>query len=370
MCLLFTVVLGLLQFRLIRDSHLPYLCYGILFFTAAFCFISMPTVGIVFPVDTREVMAEGVWQIVFVIFLSYAMMPLQIWEAALFGLILPSIHVGLTGYNIYTGNFQYLAYQQVCALALPCNCARALTTVLPFCFVFASAGCKHGHLCGRQCGRVRGERDDGAGPAARLPRHAQLHRGPARDGGREREARAAAAVRAAAARRDGDEERHPVAGRGPVPQDLHPEAREREHPVRGHRRLHRAGVPVQRPGAGAAAERAVRPVRPAGARQPLSADQDTGRLLLLRVGHTGPAGRPRTVRGRDGAGYDRRDRVGGGADGRDTEHARRHPFRARPVRCARAAQVAVRRLVERCDAREPHGKWRRAGPGARDARHA
>uniref|UniRef100_A0A182KG21 adenylate cyclase n=1 Tax=Anopheles christyi TaxID=43041 RepID=A0A182KG21_9DIPT len=115
MCLLFTVVLGLLQFRLIRDSHLPYLCYGILFFTAAVCFISMPTVGIVFPVDTREVMAEGVWQIVFVIFLSYAMMPLQIWEAALFGLILPSIHVGLTGYNIYTGNFQYLAYQQLAA---------------------------------------------------------------------------------------------------------------------------------------------------------------------------------------------------------------------------------------------------------------
>uniref|UniRef100_A0A182QFK2 adenylate cyclase n=1 Tax=Anopheles farauti TaxID=69004 RepID=A0A182QFK2_9DIPT len=123
MCLLFTVVLGLLQFRLIRDSHLPYLCYGILFFTAAFCFISMPTVGIVFPVDTREVMAEGVWQIVFVIFLSYAMMPLQIWEAALFGLILPSIHIGLTGYNIYTGNFQYLAYQQVRpgALALAAN---------------------------------------------------------------------------------------------------------------------------------------------------------------------------------------------------------------------------------------------------------
>ncbi|XP_052562760.1 Ca(2+)/calmodulin-responsive adenylate cyclase isoform X1 [Culex pipiens pallens] len=115
LCLLFAVVLALLQFRLIRDSHLPYLCYGILFFTAAFCFISMPTVGIVFPVDTREVMAEGVWQIVFVVFLAYAMMPLQIWEAVLFGIILPSIHVGLTGYNIYNDNFQYLAYQQLAA---------------------------------------------------------------------------------------------------------------------------------------------------------------------------------------------------------------------------------------------------------------
>ncbi|XP_055618682.1 Ca(2+)/calmodulin-responsive adenylate cyclase isoform X2 [Toxorhynchites rutilus septentrionalis] len=115
MCLLFSVILALLQFRLIRDSHLPYLCYGILFFTAAFCFISMPTVGIVFPVDTREVMAEGVWQIVFVVFLAYAMMPLHIWEAVLFGIILPSIHVGLTGYNIYNENFQYLAFQQLAA---------------------------------------------------------------------------------------------------------------------------------------------------------------------------------------------------------------------------------------------------------------
>lgn len=115
MCLMFAVILALLQFRFIRDSHLPYLCYGILFFTAAFCFISMPTVGIVFPVDTREVMAEGVWQIVFVVFLAYAMMPLQIWEAVLFGIILPSIHIGLTGYNIYNENFQYLAYQQLAA---------------------------------------------------------------------------------------------------------------------------------------------------------------------------------------------------------------------------------------------------------------
>ncbi|EJY58001.1 AAEL017420-PA, partial [Aedes aegypti] len=58
---------------------------------------------------------EGVWQIVFVVFLAYAMMPLQIWEAVLFGIILPSIHIGLTGYNIYNENFQYLAYQQLAA---------------------------------------------------------------------------------------------------------------------------------------------------------------------------------------------------------------------------------------------------------------
>lgn len=55
LCLLFSILLALVQFRVIRDSYLPLLCYGIMFFMAAFCFISMPTVGNIFPVDTRDV---------------------------------------------------------------------------------------------------------------------------------------------------------------------------------------------------------------------------------------------------------------------------------------------------------------------------
>ncbi|XP_055390218.1 Ca(2+)/calmodulin-responsive adenylate cyclase isoform X2 [Condylostylus longicornis] len=115
MCLLFAIILALLQCRVIKDHHLPFLCYGILFFTACICFVSMPTVGSIFPVDTKEVMAEGVWQIVFVVFLAYAMMPLQIWEAVCFGIILPSVHVGLTAYKIFTDTFQYLEYNQLIA---------------------------------------------------------------------------------------------------------------------------------------------------------------------------------------------------------------------------------------------------------------
>ena len=38
--------------------------------------------------------------------------------------------------------------------------------------------------------------------------------------------------------------------------------------------------------------------------------------------------------------------VGGGGDGRAAEHARGHPHGAGPVRSARSAQVAVRRLVQ------------------------
>ncbi|XP_067639560.1 Ca(2+)/calmodulin-responsive adenylate cyclase isoform X3 [Eurosta solidaginis] len=114
-CLLFAIVLILLQCRVIRDHHLPILCYGILFCASAICIVSMPTLGSIFPVDTKEVMAEGVWQIVFVVFLAYAMMPLQIWEAVCFGIILPSVHISLTVYKIITDSFRYLEYNQLFA---------------------------------------------------------------------------------------------------------------------------------------------------------------------------------------------------------------------------------------------------------------
>lgn len=58
-------------------------------------------------------MAEGVWQIVFVIFLAYAMMPLQIWEAVVFGILLPFLHLGISVYNILTDSLQFLEYNQV-----------------------------------------------------------------------------------------------------------------------------------------------------------------------------------------------------------------------------------------------------------------
>lgn len=105
--MLFAVVLSLLQCSVIKDHHLPTLCYGILLFTASICIVSMPTLGSVFPVDTKEVMAEGVWQIVFVVFLAYAMMPLQIWEAVAFGITLPSVHISFTVYKIFTSSLRY-----------------------------------------------------------------------------------------------------------------------------------------------------------------------------------------------------------------------------------------------------------------------
>lgn len=66
-----------------------------------------------FIIFNLQVMAEGVWQIVFVVFLAYAMMPLQIWEAVCFGIILPLVHISLTVYKIFTDSIRYLEYNQV-----------------------------------------------------------------------------------------------------------------------------------------------------------------------------------------------------------------------------------------------------------------
>ena len=62
-------------------------------------------------VETRRVLAEGVWQVVFVVFLAYAMMPLKTWVAALFGLFLPVVHVVVAA--IFAKEFPSLTWQQV-----------------------------------------------------------------------------------------------------------------------------------------------------------------------------------------------------------------------------------------------------------------
>lgn len=66
-----------------------------------------------FLIKYLQVLADGVWQIVFVIFLVYTMMPLQIWMAQLYGIILPTIHIGLCLYEIFDKTIDYAVHNQV-----------------------------------------------------------------------------------------------------------------------------------------------------------------------------------------------------------------------------------------------------------------
>ena len=109
-----------------------WVCYAVLFFCVTFCGVWLPfgplpehpstalsTVtgggGGGLRVDTRRVVAEGVWQVVFVIFLAYAMMPLKTWVSTAFGLMLSITHVAVSA--SFAREFPHLLWQQVPAPA-------------------------------------------------------------------------------------------------------------------------------------------------------------------------------------------------------------------------------------------------------------
>lgn len=112
-CILFAMLLAFLYTKLMQDAYLLWVCYAILFFCSTFCVLSLPLGGVEggLKVETRRVIVEGVWQVVFVIFLAYAMMPLKTWVAAVFGFALPIVHVVVSAF--FGREFPHLTWQQV-----------------------------------------------------------------------------------------------------------------------------------------------------------------------------------------------------------------------------------------------------------------
>ncbi|CAH1156233.1 unnamed protein product [Phaedon cochleariae] len=125
-CLLFAILLGFLHTRYMQDAYLLWVCYAVLFFLATFCALALP----LHPLSSSSsssfsssspptqsasarVAAEGAWQVVFVVFLAYAMMPLRAHVAAAFGLLLCAAHVAV-GAAVAT-DFRDLVWQQLSA---------------------------------------------------------------------------------------------------------------------------------------------------------------------------------------------------------------------------------------------------------------
>lgn len=112
-CVLFLLLLGFLHTRFMQDAYLLWVCYAVLFFLSTFCTVALP---LYFSNTTVKVAAEGTWQIVFVVFLAYAMMPLKAWIAAVFGFVLSCAHIAVS--TIFVKGFQTLMWQQVSRLNL------------------------------------------------------------------------------------------------------------------------------------------------------------------------------------------------------------------------------------------------------------
>lgn len=105
-CFVFAIILRSLKFHRIREENLHKLCYAMLLFAAAFCIVSMWT-----GISVNE--TEGVWEILFVIFLAFTMMPLKLLEAMLLGILLPVVQVASSGFHASRRNSRLSDYQQV-----------------------------------------------------------------------------------------------------------------------------------------------------------------------------------------------------------------------------------------------------------------
>lgn len=109
-CILFAVLLGFLHTRFMQDAYLLWVCYAVLFFLATFCAVALPP-DHANTTTKVTVAAEGMWQVVFVVFLAYAMMPLKAWIAAVFGFLLCCAHLAVT--SVFATGFPHLMWQQV-----------------------------------------------------------------------------------------------------------------------------------------------------------------------------------------------------------------------------------------------------------------
>ncbi|XP_065200273.1 adenylate cyclase type 1 [Planococcus citri] len=133
-CLLFVILLIFLNTKYMHDSYLLWICYTILFFCGTFCIVSLPigssapSENMILKIETRRVIAEGVWQIIFVIFLAYTMMPVKMLVALSFGITLPLIH--LVTSVIFAQEFPHLIWQQIVSNVIIFSCVNIIGVLL------------------------------------------------------------------------------------------------------------------------------------------------------------------------------------------------------------------------------------------------
>ena len=101
-----------------EDVYLNYVCYAILLFSFTFSLASLPTdygLNASSPSGHRFVEADGVWQLVVVIFLVYTMLPMKTHVAFFMGASLPVAHLAVSAALVHNQTVG-LRWQQVSGL--------------------------------------------------------------------------------------------------------------------------------------------------------------------------------------------------------------------------------------------------------------
>ncbi|XP_035218314.1 Ca(2+)/calmodulin-responsive adenylate cyclase-like [Stegodyphus dumicola] len=129
-CISFAAALVLIQTGHFKDAHLPALCYGVLVLCSGLCLIGLPlsvTESNSWGAASwgqEHPAAHGVWEVLFVLFVVYSLLPLKTRVAVCVGVLLPALHttVALTSATFY----QELTWQQITANMLAFICVNVV----------------------------------------------------------------------------------------------------------------------------------------------------------------------------------------------------------------------------------------------------
>ncbi|KAJ8313922.1 hypothetical protein KUTeg_008483 [Tegillarca granosa] len=115
-CLIFVGTFIFLHTKYMKEAHFVIVCYFLLVFLICFAFMAFPwnlgpdLIGQLPPIYSP---ADGVWEIMFVVFMIYSLMPLRTYIASVFGIILPVCHVTISA--VVANNFPELLWRQLLA---------------------------------------------------------------------------------------------------------------------------------------------------------------------------------------------------------------------------------------------------------------
>ena len=114
MFLLFVVLFIFINTKLMKESHFPYVCLVSLIFLIGFSVLGFPLeFGSVLgdrpsPLHTP---VQGVWEVMFVVFIIYSMLPLRTYLTAILGILLPVSHMIVTA--LVANSLPSLLWRQV-----------------------------------------------------------------------------------------------------------------------------------------------------------------------------------------------------------------------------------------------------------------
>ncbi|XP_050528541.1 Ca(2+)/calmodulin-responsive adenylate cyclase-like isoform X2 [Daktulosphaira vitifoliae] len=131
---IFIILMIFLNTKYMHKSYLHLICCILLCFFIMFSLVSFPIGNPFYKIlpftkfESHQVIAEGIWQISFVTFLTYTMMPLKTSIVFSFGLALPIIHLTIS--VIFAHTFQKYTIQQTISNIVVLTCINIIGLIL------------------------------------------------------------------------------------------------------------------------------------------------------------------------------------------------------------------------------------------------